>query len=157
MLSDDRFRYLFHSNRKQALSKNAGLLAATGLYITFLDSDDEYDTEHLELRSYILNQNPNIDLLHGGVKILGNEFVPDMHNTENRIHLSECIIGGTFFIRNSLSTKLDGFEPVEYGDDTIFFNKAVKSGLTIAKTDLSTYLYHRHSEDSICNTIHNSE
>ncbi len=155
--SDYRFRYLFHSNRKQALSKNAGLLAASGIYITFLDSDDEYEPQHLELRADILNQNSYIELLHGGVRIIGNEYVPDMHDRENRIHLTECIIGGTFFIRNSPESKLNGFEAVEYGEDTLFFNKAVGSGITIAKTKLPTYVYYRNSADSICNSIKNQQ
>ncbi|MBX3044507.1 MAG: glycosyltransferase [Candidatus Kapabacteria bacterium] len=151
--SDRRFRYLYHSNRKQALSKNAGMLAASGIYITFLDSDDEYEIKHLELRKRILCQNPEVELLHGGVRIIGNEYVPDMNNPNKMIHLSDCVIGGTFFVYKNSALAIGGFNDVVYGDDTVFFEKAVKNGRTIAKINYPTYIYHRNSDDSLCNTI----
>lgn len=154
---DPRFRYLFHSNRKQALSKNCGILASSGIVVTFLDSDDEYDVEHLEFRQRIFNQNPQVEFLHGGVKIIGDEYVPDMKNTSKLIHLSECIIGGTFFIQKSKALEISGFDDIEYGDDTEFFNKVVKRGLTIGKIQYPTYIYHRESSDSICNNLKSND
>jgi len=157
IITNPKFRYIYHSNRKQALSKNAGLLASSGIYSTFLDSDDEYLETHLETRFSILNQNPYVELLHGGIKIIGEEHVPDMNDLNQRIHLSQCIVGGTFFILNSKARELRGFDFEEYGDDTVFFKKALKSGLTIAKTDLPTYIYYRNTIDSICNNIRSYE
>ncbi len=151
--TDNRFRYIFHSNRKQAFSKNAGLLAAGGIFVTFLDSDDEYSTEHLEVRQRILQQHPGLELLHGGVKIIGSEFVPDINNNEKSIHLKDCVIGGTFFIEKYAGINIGGFPNVNFGDDTGFFDKAVQNRLIIAKIDYPTYIYHRDSEDSLCNKI----
>jgi len=149
--SNDKFRYVYHSNRKQSLSKNAGILASSGIFVTFLDSDDEYDTEHLAIRQKILFQNPEVELLHGGVKIIGNEFVPDKDNPNELIHIYDCIIGGTFFINKYSAVNLGGFPLTDYGDDTDFFDLAVKSELVIAKIDHPSYIYYRDSEDSLCN------
>jgi glycosyltransferase involved in cell wall biosynthesis len=151
--ADPRFRYIYHSNRGQALSKNVGILAASGIFITFLDSDDEYRKDHLDIRHKVFNQNPHVELLHGGVKIIGNKYVPDMNDTTKLIHLSDCIIGGTFFVRKEKAITLGGFKALKYGDDTEFFDRAVKKGLVIAKITYPTYLYNRNSPDSICNNI----
>jgi glycosyltransferase involved in cell wall biosynthesis len=151
--SDSRFRYIYQSNRKQAVAKNVGILAASGVYVTFLDSDDEYEPTHLESRKRILFQNPDVELLHGGVKIIGNEYVPDMYDTNELVHLSECVIGGTFFMRKETAIDLGGFPHVPYGDDTALFDKALESGLVVAKIDFPTYIYHRNSPDSLCNNM----
>lgn len=111
--NDPRIRYLYHANRKQAMSKNAGILAASGLFITFLDSDDEYEPNHLELRQSVLRQNPSIEFLDGGFRIVGNNYVPDANNHNKMIHLSHCKIGGTFFIRRDAAFDISGFPDVE--------------------------------------------
>ncbi|MEB3182023.1 MAG: glycosyltransferase family 2 protein, partial [Nostocaceae cyanobacterium] len=43
-------RYLKHQNKKQCYAKNAGIQASFGNYITFIDSDDAYKSNHLESR-----------------------------------------------------------------------------------------------------------
>ena len=50
-------RYLKHSHRKLSLSKNAGIRAATGKFIAFLDSDDEYKPDYLQKRVELLENN----------------------------------------------------------------------------------------------------
>jgi len=134
-----------------ALTKNAGILASSGLFITFLDSDDEYKPDHLSLRKAMLEEYTHLDLLHGGVSIIGDPYVPDMNNPDQLIHLSECIIGGTFVFSATAIHGLNGFDNVSYGDDTKLFEKAEQAGLSIAKTDYPSYVYHRDMPDSLCN------
>jgi glycosyltransferase involved in cell wall biosynthesis len=142
---------LKHGHRGQALTKNAGILASSGLFITFLDSDDEYTPDHLSIRKAMLEEYTHLDLLHGGVSIVGDPYVPDMNNPDQLIHLSECIIGGTFVFSASAIHGLSGFDNVSYGDDTKLFEKAEHAGLSIAKTDYPSYVYHRDMPDSLCN------
>lgn len=149
--SDDRFRFIQHSHRGQAMTKNAGILASSGLFITFLDSDDEYAEEHLSIRKAMLEEYPKLDLLHGGVNIIGDPFVPDMNDPSNKIHLNDCIIGGTFFFKKTSIQALGGFPSIEYGDDTALYTMTEHAGLSIAKTDHPSYIYHRDEVDSLCN------
>ncbi|MFM8280826.1 MAG: glycosyltransferase family 2 protein [Bacteroidota bacterium] len=148
---DDRFRFIHHSHRGQSLTKNAGILASSGLFITFLDSDDEYASDHLKMRKAMLEEYPQVDLLHGGVTIIGDPYVPDMNNPDLHIHLDDCVIGGTFFFKRTSLLNLGGFPNVAYGDDTALFTNAETSSLTIAKTDYPSYIYHREMIDSLCN------
>ncbi len=148
--------YFYQENKKQSEAKNLGIRKAKGVYFTFLDSDDTYHKNHLFTR-YTLLSNENIDLLHGGVEIIGNQYVPDIYDNQNLIHLSECVIGGTFFIKGSLIAKIGFFDRVDYGDDTCYFNKCISSKLIIGKTNIKTYIYNRNSLDSICNIIVNQK
>ncbi len=144
-------RYLYHSNRGPGQSKTAGILASSGIFITFLDSDDEYEAGHLEFRKNIIIQNPDVDLIHGGCRIIGSPYVPDVDNPGAMIHLDECAIGGTFVFRRELAVELGGFSDKRFGDDADFFAKVDRQGYSIGKTEKPTYIYHRDTEDSICN------
>jgi len=150
ILADPRIRYHFATNRGLPMARNLGLINSTGKYITFLDSDDEYLVEHLEARAEVLQKNPEIDLLHGGIEIIGDPFVADKHNPAKQIHLRDCVVGGTFCIKRSLAEALGGFRDVDYGDDSDFFQRALDSGAMIEKIDAPTYRYYRTESDSLC-------
>ena len=153
--TDARFHYHKQTNQGEAKAKNKGVELAKGEYISFLDSDDEYEINHLESRNNLLNLHPEVDLLHGGVQIIGDTYVPDKNNPEQLIHLSECIIGGTFFIRNSCISLLEGFKDIPLGTDSDLFDRAVENNMIILKTDLPTYIYHRTAKDSITHNYKN--
>jgi len=143
-------KYVYHSNKGTGLSRNAGILAASGMFITFLDSDDEYHPDHLTIRKTIFEEYSNLDLLHGGVDIIGNPFVTDKDDYSKQIHLSECVIGGTFVIPRYKLHQIGGFSNLRYADDADFYQKAIDASWNIAKIDYPTYIYHRDTPDSLC-------
>ncbi len=150
--NDKRIKYVKQQNMKLPIALNNGIALASGKYVTFLGSDDEYLPEHLELRVKILEENPDVDFLHGGVKIIGNPYVPDKNDITKKIHLDKCVIGGTFFAKREVFIKLNGFRNIFYSEDSEFFERAEKI-FTIRKVDFKTYIYHRDTENGICNDI----
>ncbi len=150
--NDNRFKYIFKFNTGPYLSKNLGASIASGFYVTFLDDDDLYHPQHLELRKKIIFQNPSLDLLYGGVRIIGNPFVPDCNQPTQSIHLNECYINGTFFVRTELFNSIGGFHN-KFGCDYEFYQRIKDANHLIGKTSLETYIYNRESPDSICNQI----
>ncbi len=149
----NNFKYIYQKNKGLPNARNTGIMLSNGNYISFLDSDDEFKENHLSSRYNILLNHPQIDLLHGGVEIIGDAFVPDKNNPSRLIHLDECIIGGTFFIKRDLFQKVGYFRNIHYADDTDFFERVEKSGFNIFKTHIKTYVYHRDSPDSMCNIL----
>ena len=150
--SHESIRYIKHSNRKPPLSLNAGILASCGKYIAFLISDDEYKTDFLLKRISFMEENTDVDLIHGGVEIIGHPYVKDKNNLTKEIHLSECAIGGTFFGKRNIFFELGGFRNLSYSDDSDFIERAEKK-YKIIKIDWPDYIYYRDTPDSICTNI----
>ncbi|MCF8267897.1 MAG: glycosyltransferase family 2 protein [Ignavibacteriales bacterium] len=145
-------RYLRHSNRQLPLSLNAGLLASVGEFVTFLGSDDEYKPEHLENRISFFKNDPDLDFIHGGVDIIGYPFVKDKYDLSKMIHVSDCVVGGTFFGKRSVFLENGGFRNIKYSEDSEFFER-IKDRYRIKRVNLPTYIYYRDTPDSICSTI----
>ncbi|KAF0151938.1 MAG: glycosyl transferase [Ignavibacteria bacterium] len=148
----ENIRYIKHTNRRPPLSQNVGLLASAGEFVSFLGSDDQYKPTYLEERVNFLRENPEIDLIHGGVEIIGHPFVKDKNDLSKEIHLSDCVIGGTFLGKRNIFLDLNGFTDLKYSDDSDFFERAVNK-YKIVKVDFPTYIYYRDTPDSICSTI----
>lgn len=152
-LNHEKFSYIYQDNKGCVGAKNTGMNAAKGKYISFLDADDEYKPNHLSIRKSILLNHPQTDILHGGLQIMGNEFVPNMHHHGQLIHISNCVVGGTFFIKPAWVQRLNGFNNIPMGHDSDFFERAKKQGASILKTDAPTYIYHRDDENSMTNQL----
>lgn len=149
---DGRVRYIRHAHRGCARSKNAGMEAAGGRYLTFLDSDDEYEPDHLAVRKQFLQQDPAVDLLYSNVKVIGDPFVPDKNDPAKMIAVADCAVGGTFVLRRSALGTADRFRDI-YSDDSDFLERFVRKGKVVKKINSPTYIYHRDSPDSMCEGI----
>jgi glycosyltransferase involved in cell wall biosynthesis len=148
-LLDPRISYSFEVNSGPAMARNRGIASARGEYITFIDSDDEYLPEHLQTR-YESLENSQIDLMHGGLEIVGDPYVADRFDNTKLVHITECCAAGTFFIKRELADALGGFRDMLYGDDADFEDRARAQGAKIMKVDFPTYRYYRDQPDSLC-------
>jgi glycosyltransferase involved in cell wall biosynthesis len=153
LMKNEKIRYLKQTNRKPPLAFNTGIQASIGEYITFIGSDDEYKSNHLEIRLNYFNEDKSLDFIHGGLEVIGRPFVKDKNDLSREIAISECVAGGTFIGKREIFLSLGGFQDLKYSDDSDFYERLLKTDYKIKKVDDPTYIYYRDTEDSICNTI----
>lgn len=63
----DLIRYIYHENRGRARTRNAGIQAAKGAYVSFLDDDDIWYPRKLELQTAILESRTDVDFVYASV------------------------------------------------------------------------------------------
>ena len=141
-------KYVKHQNIKLALSRNTGLLLATGSFITFLDSDDSFKENHLQSRLNFMIQNPTIDLIHGGVEVEEEIFVVNYFKPEELISIKDCVLGSTFFGKRNVFFEQNGFNNIHYGEDTDFLKRTENIYNVVRIEEPKTYVYNR-AENSI--------
>jgi glycosyltransferase involved in cell wall biosynthesis len=148
---ENKIIYLRHSNRGQSESINRGVLNSVGEFITILDGDDEYKSNHL---SSCLREVKEEDLICSTTETIvdtnDDYFVPDKNDLTKLIHLDETILFGTLFGRKKVFSSIkfkNGFAA-----DADFYERA-ETQFRVKKVDLRTYIYHRNIPNSICSTI----
>jgi len=144
--ADDRITYIDSAHHGVAKARNLAARYAKGTYITFLDSDDLYRPDHLSTHKQYLEQN-KLDVLWGGVKVVGDSTLPDIEHPGQQINVEECKLSGTLFVKTTLFNKVGGFPNVPYAEDYHLFQTLKRHG-TVGRFPLPTYVYIR-SEDSI--------
>ncbi|MFQ5850235.1 MAG: glycosyltransferase family 2 protein [Candidatus Binatia bacterium] len=73
----DKIRYAYQQNGKQAKARNTGITISSGEYIAFLDADDVWMPEMLELQVRLLDQNPGIGLVFADAEVFRDEITKE--------------------------------------------------------------------------------
>ena len=70
---DRRIRYVFQRNRGVSSVRAKGVELAQGKYVTFLDDDDAFYPEKLEIQVEFLEQHPTVELVYSYVDMVNGE------------------------------------------------------------------------------------
>ena len=80
---DDKVTLLHQENAGASAARNAGIQAAKGNWIAFLDADDEWLPDRIKLQVELLNRNPNLVWISGNyLRCLCNEKKQKPHITQ---------------------------------------------------------------------------
>ena len=148
-----KITYLQHSNCGQSQSINKGILKSDSEYITILDSDDEYEPNHLQA---CLNEMIHADLIASTTKTIVDKkedyYVPDKYDLIKSIHVDDCILFATLFGKREVFTSLKFHD--FYAADAHFYERAAAQ-FKVKKVNLRTYIYYRNNPNSICAKMKN--
>jgi glycosyltransferase involved in cell wall biosynthesis len=116
----DKISYLSKPNGGPASARNMGMRIATGEYIAFLDSDDLWLPEKLEIQIRYMDSNPKCGLIGSwALTFRGTDSskiedvalaCPETVPTLQRLLLVNCILLSTVMARASCIEKAGGFD-----------------------------------------------
>jgi glycosyltransferase involved in cell wall biosynthesis len=130
-------------------SRNAGIAASRAPVITFLDSDDYYDGDHLTPCLEYLAAHPETGLVYGWTRILGDEYVRDARDPQQQIHIDDCMQPGTLFVRRTVLNAIGGYPADNYAGDYLLGERVRAAGFIMHRLPGRTYVYDRTGSRSI--------
>jgi glycosyltransferase involved in cell wall biosynthesis len=152
MVKAGTIRYVEQPNQGQATARNRGLAMAKGQFVAFLDDDDLWPPDKLEWQVRLLDQNPQLSAVAGGLL-----FIDEKGGELDRFPLSAGAVtfeslfdGNPFFspgqtlIRTDRLRAIGGFDPsMSAADDYDVWFRLAKTG-GIEAIDRVSLLYRQH-------------
>ena len=158
----DNLVYLKHKfNRGGGPARNTGIENSMGEYIAFLDDDDEFLPQKIELQveAFLNSDIDKLGLVYCGIEIrdeknniikyqgVNAEINPLDH------HLIENIAPGpTIFTKKSILKELNGFNDLISGQEYDLTLRILKKGYNVKYVNDYLVIVYRHTQERITNT-----
>lgn len=162
-IQDDRLRYVRHEqNVGIAENRNRCLALARGQYIAWLDSDDVYEPTMLAVQSAVLDQHPQVGLVHGAFTVIDSydrrladwplPFAQDViepgATAFQELVLSNYITAPTVLVRRTCHEQVGPYDPTIGRTSTdweMWLRIALRADLAYTATPLARYRQHTQS------------
>ena len=132
--SYQNIRYRHQTNHGLGAARNAGIGAAEGDFIAFLDADDLWSENKTRLQREAFNVNPNADIVSGHIKQF---YSPELDEKERKkIRCTEELIPGhlisAMLIKREIFFRAGFFETQwVVGTDMSWYLNAMEAGLSM--------------------------
>jgi len=129
----ERIRVIQQENGGPSLARNRGMEESRGAFIAFLDADDLWVEDKLEVQMDRFRARPGLQLCSGRLKSF---WIPELDHERRRLEnhpyhqeramLSPC----TVLARREVFRRIGGFDPdLRHGEDTDLFIRIMKAGI----------------------------
>ncbi|MGH7884530.1 MAG: glycosyltransferase [Thermodesulfobacteriota bacterium] len=131
-----------------SFSRNRGIRDASGEFITFLDVDDLWPENNLNLLLNEMIINPNLDVIHGYAQVIKyNPNTDDYEYVGGPKDSFRHYIGAGIY-KKSVFNKVGLFtEILRFGEDEDWYRRAYESNTNIKRIDDTTLFVRRHDKN----------
>lgn len=144
-----------HPNQGSAKTRNIGIMASNGEYVTFLDDDDIYLPKKVENQVLFMKENnldysiTDLDLYNEDDKLLEKRTRTYIQDTSKEklfeYHMKHHITGtDAMMFRKDYIVQIGGFAPIDVGDEFYLMQRAIESGGKfgyLPESDIKAYVH----------------
>lgn len=135
-----RIRYIVQDNRGQAGARNTGIRESRGVFVAFLDQDDQWEPEFLSFQTGIMQADPGLDVHYCDARIIGDsprsghsvmEFTPSKGEaTFHALVRKDCtVLNCAALSRKEAVVRVGMFdESYRYGEDIGLWLRIARKG-----------------------------
>jgi glycosyltransferase involved in cell wall biosynthesis len=150
--SDSRLKYIYQQNTERSAARNNGYFHSIGEWICFLDSDDLFDSNHLELLNLeIKSRNIQAFFFTGSSTLCDSKIEINRHETyvkQPDYFINNSVIPARVCIHRNLLNSFNFDPEIVIVEDTVLWTYLHFNYPTI-QLDLSTIIYRWHDENSV--------
>jgi glycosyltransferase involved in cell wall biosynthesis len=157
----EKLRPIWLDHRGAAVARNAGMCASNGEVVAFLDSDDEWLPEHLEVGFRAFQNNPNIGIaftdhfIHSDERIRTKVRISDSPQSlvRNLIIRNAVLLTSVVFLNRKVFEELGGFNESLHGTEDWEFWVRIAVRYPIIQISDATVVIHQHPYNHSSNPI----
>jgi glycosyltransferase involved in cell wall biosynthesis len=150
----DCVHYIYQDNKGLSSARNTGIRHSKGEYLTYLDSDDQFLPEKLEILVNVLEDNPNIGFAAGQAipideqgNLIGETFAVPLPDDSSQLLLGNPLHVGSVLLHYSWQEKVGFFdEELRSYEDWDMWLRLARAGCPMiwVARPVSLYRFHRH-------------
>ena len=150
----NKIKIIQQENSERAVARNNGVKNSCGEYLAFLDSDDLWNSNKLEIQVKILDTNPDISLVYSTCERIdenSNKIRPAKRQLEGysgyvyeKLLMRNFIVSPTPIVRRNLFEETTGFvtKYIPYEDWEFWIRFSLKGKVEFIPTPLAYYRIH---------------
>ena len=151
---DERLRYIYQENRGLSAARNTGIRCATSPYLTFLDSDDLFLPEKLEILLDEMENHPELGLVAGQAipineegRQIGRVFATPLPEDSSKLLLGNPLHVGSVMLRKRWQESAGWFdESLRSYEDWDMWLRLARLGCPMGWVAKPVSLYRFHPE-----------
>ncbi|MEM7712078.1 MAG: glycosyltransferase [Cyanobacteria bacterium P01_A01_bin.68] len=121
-VNDARLKVYSYPNGGLPAARNRGIVRATGQFISFIDADDLWTPDKLELQLQALQKNPQAAVAYSWTICMGNDgssFHPGISETVQGNVYSKLLVGNFIGSGSNVLIRREAIESVGYFDESL--------------------------------------
>ena len=137
-------RYFYQNNEGPAAARNRGIRDVSGDFIAFVDADDLWPEDNLQLLMAEFEKDPDLDVVRGYAQLFRNREDGQVEYLGNPKEAFADYIGAALY-RRSAFQRVGQFDPaLKFGEDADWYNRARELKLKVKRLEIVTLLVRRH-------------